>query len=494
MGIRKNQSTLTAAEKAAFVAAVKALKANGTYDVFVEQHRAAFLAAPNDPAHNGPAFLPWHREYLRRFEQALQQIDPSVSIPYWDWTVDRTPGASLWGADFMGGDGTGPNRRVTTGPFAFSTGEWALTVLDPGVTNPFLTRALGAMGFLPTQSAVNAAMNVVPYDAAPWNDGTSVNTSFRARLEQAIHNPGHMWVGGSMMAMSSPNDPVFWLHHCNIDRLWAVWQRENPGENYLPPSGTPGVVDGHALDDPMPPWDNEASPPTPRDVLDHRALGYTYDDEEDGPSEVVPLTIDAPSVPASIATGGEVDVYSFAVATEGSYIIETEGSTDVVTALYGPDSMDTLVAEDDDSGPGRNSRIVRSLSPATYYVRVRHYSDSSTGDYRISVRGSGPQPGVQTIEVDGPSVPGNLSPDERDTYTFTVLTPGSYTIETQGSTDCFLSLFGPNNQDIFISQDDDSGEGSNSRIVATLGVGTYYARVRHYSPTGGGSYSISVRS
>ena len=71
MGTRKNQSTLTAAEKAAFVAAVKALKANGTYDVFVAQHRTAFLAGVNDPAHGGPAFLPWHREFTLLFERAL---------------------------------------------------------------------------------------------------------------------------------------------------------------------------------------------------------------------------------------------------------------------------------------------------------------------------------------------------------------------------------------------------------------------------------------
>ena len=80
MGIRKNQSSLTPAEKSAFVAAVKALKTNGVYDTFVAQHRAAFLAGPNDPAHGGPAFLPWHREYLRRFERALQEIDASVSL------------------------------------------------------------------------------------------------------------------------------------------------------------------------------------------------------------------------------------------------------------------------------------------------------------------------------------------------------------------------------------------------------------------------------
>jgi tyrosinase len=494
MGIRKNQSSLTASEKAAFVAAVKALKANGIYDVFVAQHRAAFMASPNDPAHRGPAFLPWHREYLRRFERALQQIDPSVSIPYWDWTVDRTTGASLWGPDFMGGNGTGASGQVTTGPFAFSTGEWPLTVRDPGDTTTFLTRAFGAMGSLPTQQGVSAALNVVPYDSAPWNTNTSTNTSFRSRLEVVIHNPGHMWVGGSMMAMSSPNDPVFWLHHCNIDRLWAEWQRENPTANYLPPSGTPNVVAGHGRDDPMPPWNNEQSPPTPASVLDHHALGYTYDDEP-ASAGITPITVDAASLSASIAQAGEVDTYSFVVTASGIHVIETQGTTDVVTTLYGPNDVGTLITEDDDSGPGANSRIERDLTAGTYYVRVRHYSGSSTGSYAISVRSSAPQPGVQTIQVNGPAAQGTIATaNERDTYTFTVTTSGTYTIETAGSTDCFLTLFGPNNPATFIAQDDDSGPGANSRLVLNLAPGAYFAQVRHYSPTGTGFYSISVRT
>src|SRR5882724_4124846 len=117
MRIRKNQASLTGAERAAFVTAVKTLKANGAYDLFVDQHRAAFLATPNDPAHRGPGFLPWHREFLRRFEDALRSIDRSVTLPYWDWTVDNSPASSLWDATFLGGNGTGADERVTTGPF-----------------------------------------------------------------------------------------------------------------------------------------------------------------------------------------------------------------------------------------------------------------------------------------------------------------------------------------------------------------------------------------
>ena len=495
MGIRKNQSSLTPAEKSAFVAAVKALKTNGVYDTFVAQHRAAFLAGPNDPAHGGPAFLPWHREYLRRFERALQEIDASVSLPYWDWTVDRTPTASIWGPNFMGGNGTGASQQVANGPFAFSTGEWALTVLDPGDTTAFLTRAFGAMGSLPTQQAVNTAKSVVPYDSPPWNAGSNVNTSFRNRLEGVIHNPGHMWVGGSMMAMSSPNDPVFWLHHCNIDRLWAEWQTENPGRMYLPPSGTPGVVAGHGLDDPMPPWAGEPTPPTPRSVLNHHALDYSYDNEPTTTPESIALTIGAPPVSASIGRPGEVDIFTFEVSAAGNHVIETQGTTDVVMGLYGPDDAEVFITEDDDSGAGQNSRIARDLSSGTYYVRLRHYSSSSTGNYSISVSASAAQPTVPTIAVNGPAVAGAISAgNERDMYTFNAANSGSYTIETAGSTDCFITLYGPGNPNTLIAQDDDSGPGTNSRIVANLAPGAYFIQVRHYSPAGTGPYNITVKS
>ncbi|MCK4618800.1 MAG: PPC domain-containing protein [Desulfobacterales bacterium] len=83
---------------------------------------------------------------------------------------------------------------------------------------------------------------------------------------------------------------------------------------------------------------------------------------------------------------GRKDCYKFIVAEEGRYTVETEGRTDLVMALYGPDSETKLIARDDDSGTGWNAKIAADLSPGMYYVRVEHYnSQSGTGAYSIKV-------------------------------------------------------------------------------------------------------------
>ena len=207
-----------------------------------------------------------------------------MSLPYWDWTVDNSKNSSLWNGSFMGGDGSLNDRdRVTTGPFAYNN-DWPLTILPSDETDPFLKRALGRASQLPTSTDVNKALQYLPYDLEPW-DGIPEDPNypgFRKGMEFSIHGPAHAWVGGSMDGSCAPNDPVFWLHHCNVDRLWAQWQSSNPGWPYLPPTGSTPLP-GQCLDDPMPPWDSGTFSPTPHSVLDHRALGYQYDGEPNTP-------------------------------------------------------------------------------------------------------------------------------------------------------------------------------------------------------------------
>jgi len=85
------------------------------------------------------------------------------------------------------------------------------------------------------------------------------------------------------------------------------------------------------------------------------------------------------------------------------------------------------------------------------------------------------------------------APGEEDLFKFNATKPGRYTVETSGSTDVIMSLFGPNSQTKQVAQDDDSGEGSNAKITAELAPGTYIVQVRHYNKSAGtGAYSVRV--
>jgi len=261
MGCRKNAARLTVAERQAFTNAVNQLKADGRYDPYVEQHRGA-----SSHGHGGPAFFPWHREYVRRFEQDLQEIDPSVSVPYWDWTTANLNGAGteslIWRNDLMGGSGAAGTGAVTTGPFA----TWGL-----------IRSAFNVFGFPGTGGDIATFMANPNYSA------------FRG--VESPHGAAHVWVGGFVgNAVIAPRDPVFWLIHANVDRLWAEWIHQHsatPGfQAFLPSSGGPA---GHNLNDTMWPWNGTSVPfgifpwtvvpehVRPADLLDHRALGYFYD-------------------------------------------------------------------------------------------------------------------------------------------------------------------------------------------------------------------------
>jgi tyrosinase len=137
MAMRKNIRSLTPDDRKAFVNALLTLKAEGRYDKYVHWHHNVMQPAvlsfePYDAnyrngAHRGPAFLPWHREFLLQLETELRSIDASVSIPYWNWTEDtNNPAESvIWADDFMGGNGIEADQwRVATGPFAHKNGQW----------------------------------------------------------------------------------------------------------------------------------------------------------------------------------------------------------------------------------------------------------------------------------------------------------------------------------------------------------------------------------
>jgi tyrosinase len=269
-----------------------------TYDLFVVWHVNAMMTltpAHGNPqgrnaAHRGPVFPAWHRYMLRQLELNLQRVlgDPAFGLPYWDWAADgqRSPqdqlNSALWTPEGIGGSGT----PISTGPF----------VLDPNDSTSFrvrlntdsngqlrqvnrgLKRTLGAdVTMLPNKTDTAKVLQVVAYDASPW---TVSSSGFRNEVEgwlgadgPGLHNRVHVWVGGDMRPASSPNDPVFFLNHCNVDRIWEAWMQRH-GRVYLPNEKAPVILKGHRIKDQL--ASLVSAPTTPADVLDV-STQYIYD-------------------------------------------------------------------------------------------------------------------------------------------------------------------------------------------------------------------------
>lgn len=230
-----------------------------TYDLFVFWHVVAmrFPFPPGNAAHSGPIFLPWHRMYLIRLEQELQRVlrDSDFGLPYWDWALDGmiSPLSQQWQTDLWRASALGESRgQVRSGALA------DLEVRIEMVGNTLwsvrprrLERQAGRdIPSLPDLSDVANALSEAVYDRAPW--GLSAR-GHRNRLEgwlngPQLHNRVHVWVGGDMGPGSSPNDPVFFLNHCNVDRIWEAWMAR-AGRQYQPRNNQ--GPRGHRLGDSM---------------------------------------------------------------------------------------------------------------------------------------------------------------------------------------------------------------------------------------------------
>lgn len=266
------------------------------YDDFVYVHEQSMAGhPPGDPGphsgHRGPLFFPWHREFLRQFENALRAVsgDPSICLPYWNFTHDQAPADPGYPFfdDFLGGDGTGPGGEVQTGPFAFANG-WTLNL---GSSDRLLRDFGAGTPSLPTPAAATGALAETTYDSPPFDVTVAGANSFRNLVEgwvgpQAgpnMHNRVHVWVGGSMLPATSPNDPVFFLNHAKEDELWAVWMQKHPAvPHYLPGDGyaiPPAQHHLRRLSDTMEDLAEYFGAGTlerPIDLLDHKAITW-YD-------------------------------------------------------------------------------------------------------------------------------------------------------------------------------------------------------------------------
>ena len=226
-----------------------------------------------DCPHENWWFLPWHRGYLGSVERVIRELsgNPRFALPFWDWTdAPSVPARFFQGLLDPTNAGYIENYSIFADRMRDPIGRmWsALTpeqakelrtrgitsadVLLAGMRSAFAPRA-GARGIKAdapglddvTREMVSAKKLEAALRPTGFADfGSVAGTSHHARpgaraLETESHGNVHYNVGGMMGRFLSPVDPLFFLHHSNLDRLWTLWtaRQRQAGRDPLPTGG-----------------------------------------------------------------------------------------------------------------------------------------------------------------------------------------------------------------------------------------------------------------
>jgi tyrosinase len=168
--------------------------------------------------------------------------NPNFALPYWNWTQNRRIPAPFWQGTLLDTTRTvGPDDRI---PARF-------------VRQSIIDNILGQTDF-------ELFASTRPFGQNNTDPVWQRRRGAASLLEATPHDNVHVWISGNMQTFMSPLDPIFWLHHCNIDRLWAEWN--------APPRNHPNTSNGL--------WRNFTLRPfnTLVGILQSvTQLGYTYD-------------------------------------------------------------------------------------------------------------------------------------------------------------------------------------------------------------------------
>jgi len=222
-------------------------------DAILELNRRFFFGSRSDPVpggvswwfkqdeihqathvHNGPEFLPWHRVIVNRFEELLRQINPQLSLHYWDWTEDPrslsnanlggglTGTLNLFTPDFMGYGGA--TSAPIGPPWQNASAPWR----SDGFYVPGVSPSRDGSGGTPADPPDEVRRSVVGSPATPAEDTAILNAGDYAgmrNLLEPVHDNMHGFVrmGGQHISF---RDPFVFLLHSNVDRLFARWQTD----------------------------------------------------------------------------------------------------------------------------------------------------------------------------------------------------------------------------------------------------------------------------
>lgn len=324
---------------------------------------AAMASVWNQCRHGEAYFYAWHRGFLYFFELMLRQMsgNPKLTLPYWDYYANPNVPA-IFTAPTQGDGSANPlywaNRCSTT-----VTGLVYVAFAD------FVTTFESSDPDAPT---------------------------FEAIAELNPHATVHDAVGGDMGRVpTAAADPVFWVHHCNVDRLWSAWMAAGDGRA-MPPSGDPYYGKAFAYDT-AGQWRTSAA-----QVVDSSTLGYTYADLA-LPIEPVGATL--PPEPLAKRRGSATGVRRGAAATElgsaGPIALDADGVSVAIPLSAPVDGSQTvtLVLQNVQFAP----RAVRCGYSFNTYVNLPPSSspDDKEPDYYVDSFGPFEMSAEQTMNAGG---------------------------------------------------------------------------------------------
>ena len=226
---------------------IKKMRASGAWKRQIDLH-----ADMHWLHHSSWRFLPWHRLQTLHMEKLIAKASGKAdfAMPYWDWSDDVLP-VQFVNDDVLSHDGRECGVKESIAKFCVAN-ETSLTDRSKNDFSTFFGKPRAA-------------------DQPRDNDTPSGAQHFSGSCEWSGHNLIHSFIGGDMGVLeTAPNDPLFWVHHANVDRTWAAWSADHSPSDY---SDTWSVEQLAGYEDP-----DHSSPAAvaASSTIDTEALGYGY--------------------------------------------------------------------------------------------------------------------------------------------------------------------------------------------------------------------------